>query len=150
MSKGISVKVARVKVLEALMSKLDDMEYEQAQYDIALKQYEEDTVKWKDAVAQIAFANFDITSTNKKNVAIRNWSGDDITRVEVEVYVDNNKLPDEPQRPKNPFESRGHGRNYIGGFDDRKADILNAIRILQLSDEDTVNTATYASVAKYL
>lgn len=150
MSKGISVKVARVKVLEALMSKLDDMEYEQAQYDIALKQYEEDTVKWKDAVAQIAFANFDISSANKKNVAVRNWSGDDTTRVEVEVYVDNNKLPNEPQRPKNPFESRGHGRNYIGGFDDRKADILNAIRILQLSDEDTVNTATYASVAKYL
>lgn len=150
MSKGISVKVSRIKVLEALMGKLDDMEFEQAKYDIALKQYEEDIVKWKDAVAQIAFTNFDITSTNKKNVAVRNWHGDDYTRVEVEVQIDNNKLPTEPQRPKNPFESRGHGRNYIGNYEDRKADILNAINILQLSDEDTVNTATYASVAKYL
>ena len=150
MSKGISVKVSRIKVLEALMGKLDDMEYERAQYDVALKQYEEDIIKWKDAVAQIAFANFDITTTSKKSVAVRNWHSDDTTRVEVEVQIDNDKLPTEPQRPKNPFEPRGYGRNYIGGFDDRKADILNAIRILQLSDEDTVNTATYASVSKYL
>lgn len=150
MSKGISVKVSRVKVLEALMGKLDDMEFEQAKYDIALKQYEEDIVKWKDAVAQIAFANFDITTTSKKSVVVRNWHSDDTTRVEVEVQIDNDKLPTEPQRPKNPFESRGHGRNYIGNYEDRKADILNAINILQLSDEDTVNTATYASVAKYL
>lgn len=150
MSKGISVKVSRVKVLEALMGKLDDMEFEQAKYKADTEQYEKDRDKWKDAVAQIAFANFDITKTSKKNVIVRNWHGDDNTRVEVEVYIDNNKLPDEPQRPKNPFESRGHGRNYIGDYEDRKADILNAINILQLSDEDTVNTATYASVAKYL
>ena len=150
MSKGISVKVARVKVLEALMSKLDDMEYEKAKYDSDVQQYEKDRDNWKDAVAQIAFANFDITSANKKNVVVRNWGNEDYTRVEVEVHIDNNKLPEEPQRPKNPFDVRGHGRNYIGDFDDRKADILNAIRILQLSDEDTVNTATYASVAKYL
>lgn len=150
MSKGISVKVSRVKVLEALMGKLDDMEFEQAKYKADTEQYEKDKDKWKDAVAQIAFANFDITSTNKKNVVVKNWYGDDITRVEVEIQMNNDKLPPEPQRPKNPFESRGHGRNYIGDYDDRKADILNAIRILQLSDEDTVNTATYASVSKYL
>lgn len=150
MSKGISVKVARVKVLEALMSKLDDMEFEQAKYKADVEQYEKDRDNWKDAVAQIAFANFDITSANKKNVVVRNWGNEDYTRVEVEVHIDNNKLPEEPKHPKNPFDVRGHGRNYIGDFDDRKADILNAIRILQLSDEDTVNTATYASVAKYL
>lgn len=150
MSKGISVKVSRIKVLEALMGKLDDMEFEQAKYKTDVEQYEKDKDNWKDAVAQIAFANFDITSTNKKNVVVRNWGNEDYTRVEVEVHIDNNKLPKEPQRPKDPFESRGHGRNYIGGYDDRKADILNAIRILQLSDEDTVNTATYASVTKYL
>jgi len=150
MSKGISVKVSRVKVIDALMSKLDDMEYLQAKYKTDVEQYEKDRDEWKDAVAQIAFAKFDITSANKKSVVVRNWHNDDTTRVEVEVHVENDKLPEEPQRPKNPFESRGHGRDYIGDYDDRKADILNAIRILQLSDEDTVNTATYASVAKYL
>lgn len=151
MSKGISVKVARVKVIEALMSKLDDMEYEKVQYDAALKQYEADKIEYRNALAQIAIAHMNLAENLGNNTGYRtHWFDSNKTHIEVSVAVPNDELPEEPKHPDNPFQSHGYGRNYVGGFDDRKADILNAIRILQLSDEDTVNTATYASVAKYL
>jgi len=151
MSKGINVKVKREKIIEALMSKLDDMEYAQHQYNSAKEKYDEDTKKWKDTVAQIAIAHMDITANIGDNTSITShWYDGESSRIEVSVTVPNSKLPEEPSSPDNPFQTSGYGRNYVGNYDDRKADILNAIRILQLSDEDVVSTATYASVAKYL
>jgi hypothetical protein len=59
-------------------------------------------------------------------------------------------MPVEPEAPKPPFQSQGYGRNYIGGFEDRLAEIQNAIRVLSMSDEEVVSTSTYQSVSRYL
>lgn len=150
MAKAISVKVSRLKVIEALTNKLDEMTKAKEAYEEANKQYEDELAKWKDQVAQIAYANFDITQSSKKSVCVRNWSQDSYMRVEVEVEIDKSKLPAEPERPKDPFQNHGYGRNYIGGYDDRVADIINAINILKMSDEEVVSTSTYAHVARFL
>jgi len=149
--KAINVKVARVKVIKALEVKLEEMKNAQMNYDLAFSKYEDDHKAWKDEVAKIAYANFDITSTSKKSVVTRNaWGNDDAIRVDVEVEIDKSKVPTEPEAPKQPFQSSGYGRNYIGGFEDRYAEISNAIRVLSMSDEELVSTSTYQSVSRYL
>ena len=148
--KAINVKIARVKVIKALEIKLEEMHNAKMNYDLAYSKYETDNKEWKEKCAQIAFANFDITSSNKKSVLVRNWSQDPNIRVEVEVEIDRTKLPEEPTSPKDPFQNHGYGRNYIGGYEDRVAEIQNAIRMLSMSDEEVVSTSTYQSVSRYL
>ena len=50
-----------------------------------------------------------------------------------------------PVEPKKDFESIGHHT-----YREQKAEIENAIRILKMTDEETVSTSTYQAVARYL
>ena len=149
--KAINVKVARTKVIKALEVKVQEMQNQKMNYDLAYSKYEDDHKAWKDEVAKIAYANFDITSTSKKSVTTRNaWGSEDSLRVDVEVEIDKSKVPAEPEAPKNVFQSSGYGRDYIGNYEDRIAEIQNAIRVLSMSDEEVVSTSTYQSVSRYL
>ena len=59
-------------------------------------------------------------------------------------------MPAEPEAPQNVFQSSGYGRTYIGNYEERIAEMQNAIRILNMSDEELVSTSTYQSVSRYL
>ena len=149
--KAINVKVARVKVIKALEVKVEEMKNAQMNFDLAYAKFESDYADWKSKVAQIAYANLDSVSDKSKTICVRNaWHNDDKIRVDVEVEVEKTLLPAEPEAPKNPFQTSGYGRNYIGGFEDRLAEITNAIRVLSMSDEEVVSTSTYQSVSRYL
>ena len=151
MAKAINVKVARTKVIKALEVKLEEMHNAKMNYDLLFSKYEDDTKAWKDKCVQIAYANFDIASANKKNVSVRNaWQNDENIRVDIEIEIAKDKIPAEPEAPKNPFGSQGYGRSYIGGYDERVEEITNAIRLLRMSDEEVVSTSTYQSVSRYL
>jgi seryl-tRNA synthetase len=152
MAKAISVKVARTKVIDALTNKMQEMKLAKEAYEQADKQYEIDRKAWETEVSRIAFQNFDIAKSDDKNVCIRNWghNSDRQTRVDVEISLDKSLLPVEPERPKDPFQSYGYGRNHVGNYDDRVAEIINAINILKMSDEEVVSTSTYQHVARYL
>ena len=50
-----------------------------------------------------------------------------------------------PKEPEKDFETL-HQHSY----NEQKAEISNAIRILKMTDEETVNTSTYNAVARYL
>jgi hypothetical protein len=50
-----------------------------------------------------------------------------------------------PQEPVKDFVTL-HQHSY----NEQKAEISNAIRILKMTDEETVNTSTYNAVAQYL
>ena len=149
--KAINVKVARTKVIKALEVKLQEMHNAQMNYELAHSKYEDDLKAWKNKVIQIAYVNYDITSANQKGVSVRNaWGNGDNLRVDIEVEVAKDKLPAEPEAPKNPFGSQGYGRTYIGGYQERVEEIGNAIRVLNMSDEEVVSTSTYQSVSRYL
>jgi hypothetical protein len=120
-------------------------------FDLAYAKFESDYAEWKNKVAQIAYAHLDSVKDKQKTISVRNaWHNDDNIRVDVEVEVPKDKMPAEPEAPKNPFQTSGYGRNYIGGFEDRLAEITNAIRVLSMSDEEVVSTSTYQSVSRYL
>lgn len=107
---------------------------------------------WNNAVARIAYDNFPKTKDELKEVSIRDWGyrSDTHTKVEITIDLENSLLPEKPKSPVNPFGSGGYGRHYIGDYNDRVKEIQNAIRILEMSDEEVVNTSTYQSVSRYL
>ena len=147
--KGINLKVAKVKLLTALKDKLKEVHSNQALYEAAFETHKNKVKDYEEAIKKIALKNLDLVTGVTKS----RWQSDEaVTEFEITVKIDNSKLPTEPEEPMPPYKGgRGYGRNYVSNeYDDIVADITNAIRMLELSDEDTVNASTYANVAKYL
>ena len=149
MGKGINIKVSKDKLVTALKEKLSEVCLNQSLYEKAVKTHKDDWKDYQDAVKKIALKNLNLVTDVTKS----RWQSDDtLTVFEITVKVDNTKLPTEPEEPTPPYRGgRGHGRNYVSNdYDDSVADLTNAIRMLELSDEDVVSTATYASVSRFL
>jgi len=148
-SKGINVKIYRTKLLTALKDKLSEVHSNQALHEAAVKTHEDNWKDYQEAIKKIALKNLDLVT----DVVKSRWQSDNtVTVFEITVKVDNDKLPTEPVEPTPPYKGgRGYGRNYVSNdYEDIVADMTNAIRMLELSDEEVISTATYASVAKYL
>lgn len=149
MGKGINIKVSKEKLLIALEEKLSEVHSNQALYEAGVETHKDNWKNYEEAIKKIALKNLDSVT----NVTPARWQNDDyFTVFEITVKVDNTKLPTEPKEPTPPYKGgRGYGRNYVSNdYDDIVADLTNAIRMLRLSDEDVVSTATYASVSRYL
>lgn len=150
MSKGINIKVKRTAIIQALQDKLTDMVNAQTYYENQLEVFEQEEKIWRNEVNKIALAKCSKMELTTDNTTVRPYYGTDDTLVEFQIRLTPNELPEEPVRPTAPFAASGYGKHYIGSYDDRVADVKNAIRILQLSEEDVVSTSTYANVVKYL
>jgi hypothetical protein len=70
----------------------------------------------------------------------RQWSNN--LNVDFDLTVKENEFPAEPQRE---FEQL-HRHTY----QEQKEEMENAIRILKMTDEETVSTSTYNAIARYL
>lgn len=152
MARAISVKVSRSKIIDSLKNRLVTMAQELEDYKQAKTNYKLNIELWNNAVARIAYDNFPQTKDDLKEVSIRDWGyrSDTHTKVEITIDLENSLLPEKPKEPVNPFGSSGYGRNHVGDYDERVQEIKNAIRILEMSDEEVVNTSTYQSVSRYL
>ena len=147
--KGINVKIYRTKLLTALQDKLDEVQSNQALYEAAVKTHKDIWEDYQNKVKKIAVKSIDSVT----NVTESRWQSDDNFKVySFDVKIPVNQLPEQPEEPIPPYRGgRGHGRNYVSNdYEDIFADMSNAIRMLKLSDEEVISTATYASVAKYL
>lgn len=150
-SKGINVKVKRIAIIKALHDRLTEMVHVQEEYEREVEAYEEAQLKWKEDVAKATLKLLDV-KTVAKNINVRKgyYNSDNQTNVMIDVMVDDNKLPVEPEGVKAPFQDRWSGKNYLGNYEERVVEITNALTILNMCEEDTINTSTYANVAKYL
>jgi hypothetical protein len=150
-SKGINVKVKRIAIIKALHDRLTEMVHIQEEYEREVEAYEKAQLKWKEDVAKATLKVLDFKTINE-NINIRKGYSvnNNQTNVMIDVMVDDNKLPVGPEGVKNPFSNTWSGKTYLGNYEERVAEIKNAITILNLSEEETVNTSTYANVAKYL
>ena len=149
--KGINLKVKRSAIIKALHDRLTEMVHIQEEYEREEKAYEKAKLKWEEEVAQITLQSLDF-KTICKNINIRKGysANNNQTNVMIDVMIDDHKLPVEPEGVKNPFRNTWSGKTYLGNYEERVAEIKNALNILNLSEEDTVNASTYANVAKYL
>jgi hypothetical protein len=150
-SKGINVKVKRDAIIKALHDRLTEMVHIQEEYEREVKAYEAAELKWKEDVAKITLKQLDVkTIAEHTNVRKGYYNSGNTTNVMIDVMIDDDKLPVEPEGVKAPFQDRWSGKTYLGNYEERVAEIKNAITILNMCEEDTVNTSTYANVAKYL
>ena len=146
MSKGINIKVSKDKLLGALEEKLRLVQTTQAEYEHQLKISEEEEKDYKEQVKKIV-----VNNPQFMGEVSHNWRGNGNV-FEIVVEIPQSLMPAEVQTPTKPYGGgRGYGRNYVSNdYDDIVADLTNAIRMLKLSDEEVVSTATYASVSRYL
>ena len=134
----INVKLPTAKVITALQQALAKLELDYTSQDEAEIQYQKAAEKWRKEVIKFAVDNISKAENIRTNY--RQWSGN--LNVDFDLTIKESDVPAEPQRD---FETM-----HISTYKDMKEEISNAIRILQLTDEETVSTSTYNSIARYL
>lgn len=139
MSKSVSVRVSRTKLIASLqlaIAKLNAEKDNKAQ-DKKLRD------KWEVRYKRIPLATFQRLS-HKFEVAVTDnpWRNDDSIEVTFTYYIKKDVAVDRLSYVA-PVEENWRNEHGI-------EEIAQAIRLLELSDEDTVNTATYRSVTQYL
>ena len=134
----INVKIPTVKVIKALEQALNKLELDYTSQDEAEGKYQKATEKWRKEVIKFAVDNISKAENIRTNY--RQWNNN--LNVDFDLTVKESEFPAEPQRD---FESMN-----IHSYREMKEEIANAIRILQLTDEEVVSTSTYNSIARYL
>jgi hypothetical protein len=137
-NKAINVKVPTLKIITALEASLAKLEADYATQAVNEAKYDKALEKWKADVFEFAMANV------KKSFNLRtNYrSYNNTLNVDFDLTVKESDMPVEPERE---FEYI-HASTYR----ESKKELSNAIRILKMTDEETVNTSTYNAVSEYL
>ena len=137
-AKAINVKIATPKIITALEASLAKLEADYATQEANEAKYLKAVEKWKTEVFEFAMANV------KKSFNLRtNYrSYNNTLNIDFDLTVSEKDMPAEPERN---FEYL-HASTYR----ESKKELSNAIRILKMTDEETVNTSTYNAVSEYL
>ena len=134
----INVKIPTQKVITALQQSLAKLELDYASQDEAEAKYQKALEKWRKDISKWAIDNFSKAENIRTNY--RSWGN--VLNVDFDIPTMEKDFPAEPERN---FETMN-----VHSYRDMKEEISNAIRILQLTDEQVVSTSTYNSIAKYL
>jgi len=136
--KAISVKIATPKVIKALETALAKLESDYSSQEANEAKYEKARQKWQKELSDYAVAN--IKKAENFRTSYRSWNN--TLNIDYDLTVAEKELPKEPQRDFVVM----HQHTY----NEQKEEMLNAIRILKMTDEEVVNTSTYNAVARYL
>jgi hypothetical protein len=136
--KAISVKIATPKVIKALQDSLAKLEADYSAQEAREAKYNEAHEKWKKELAEFAVANIKDAFNFRTNYRSYN----NCLNIDFDLTVGESNLPVEP--------TREHELLRQHEYREQKEEISNAIRILQMTDEETVSTSTYQAVARYL
>jgi len=138
MSRAITVKVATPKVIKALETKLANIKKDYAEQGANEAKYEKAREKWRKEVQDFAIANIKKAENFRTNY--RSWNNS--LNVDFDLIVKESDFPKEPERDFTVMHQ--HSYNEI------VEDITNALTILKMTDEETVNASTMKQIAKYL
>jgi len=136
--KAISVKIATPKIIKALETKLAQLNKDYEAQEANEAKYQKAYKAWQKEIGKWAIANFSKAENIRTNY--RSWNK--TLNVDFDIITEETSFPVEPQKD---FEVI-HQHSYR----EMKNEIENAIRILKMTDEETVNTSTYNAVAQYL
>jgi hypothetical protein len=138
MSRAITVKVATPKVIKALEATLAKLEKDYTSQEANEAKYQKLQAKWKKEIGDWAIANF--SKSQNLRTSYRHYNN--CLNVDFDIIVKENEFPTEPEKD---FEVI-HQHTYR----EMKEDIENALTILKMTDEETVNASTMKQIAKYL
>ena len=136
--KAIQVKIATPKIIKALETKLAELNKNYASQEANEAKYTKAQEKWRKEVGKWAIDNFAKAENLRTNY--RSWNN--TLNVDFDIITKEGTFPTEPERD---FEQIGHHT-----YREMKEEMENAIRILKMTDEETVSTSTYQAVARYL
>ena len=136
--KAISVKIATPKVIKALETALAKLESDYASQEANEAKYEKARKVWQKEVIDYAVAN--IKKAENFRTSYRSYNN--TLNIDFDLTVAEKEMPKEPEKD---YESIS-----LYNYREQKEEISNAIRILKMTDEETVNTSTYNAVARYL
>ena len=136
--KAISVKIPTQRVIDALTQSLNKLELDYTSQTENEAKHTKAYEAWKQEVGAWAIANFSKAENLRTNY--RSWNNN--LNVDFDIVVSEGNFPKEPEKD---FEVI-HTHTYK----EMKEEITNAIRILKMTDEETVSTSTYQAVARYL
>ena len=139
MSRAITVKVATPKVIKALETRLAELEKNWASQEANEAKYEKAREKWQKELQEFAVAN--IKKATNFRTSYRSYNN--ILNIDYDIVV--NKEGDLPKEPERDYE-----QIYQHTYREMKDDITNALTILKMTDEETVNASTMKQIAKYL
>ena len=137
-SKPISVKIATAKVIKALETKLAQLQADYTKQDENEAKYQKSLEKWRKDIGKWAIANF--TKAENLRTNYRQWNK--TLNVDFDIIVDEKDFPKEPEKDYEQI----HQHTYR----EMKEEMENAIRILKMTDEETVSASTYNAIARYL
>lgn len=133
MARGVSVKVATTKVIKALEDKLEAGTKAITNNEKKRKDYEKVEKAYYKEVADLAFKQISKAEVS----AHENWRNE--INVSIQLPAGSIKLSEKPQ-----IELEQELSRY------EIEEISNAIRILKMTDEETVNASTFNKLAQYL
>jgi hypothetical protein len=137
-SKAIQVKIATPKVIKALETKLAQLQADYTKQDENEAKYQKALEKWRKEIGKWAIANFAKAENLRTNY--RQWNK--TLNVDFDLIVDEKDFPKEPEKDYEQI----HQHTYR----EMKEEMENAIRILKMTDEETVSASTYNAIARYL
>ncbi len=131
---AINVKVSTKKVIALLEKRLVELKKGAAKYEKELKEYQAADKAYDAAIAAFVPEG----KPHEVQIRHRGWGiPDNLVDVEVTYRVKKSLLPKRPERPEAMA-----GINSI-------EDIEQAIRILNMTDEEVVNASTFKAVSKF-
>jgi hypothetical protein len=137
-SKPISVKIATTKVIKALEARLAKLEADYTKQDENEAKFQKKLEAWKKDIGKWAIANFSKAQDLRTNY--RQWNK--TLNVDFDIVVSEKDFPAEPVKDYEQI----HQHSYR----EMKDEMENAIRILKMTDEETVSASTYNAIARYL
>jgi len=136
--KAIQVKIPTAKIISALEAKLAKTKADYSKQDEYEAKYKLEKEAWQKALGEWAIANFSKAQDLRTNYRAYNKT----LNVDFDIITDGKDFPQEPEKDYNEI----HRHTYH----EMVEEIENAIRILKMTDEETVNTSTYNAIARYL
>ena len=137
-AKAINVKVSTVKIIQALEASLARIKQEYLVQDSKELEYQASYENWKKELFQYALAMVEKAYNIRTNY--RSWNT--LLNIDFDIPLDGKDIKQEPQRDFTVKPDWSYKQEV--------EEIENAIRILKMTDEETVSTSTFNSISQYL
>jgi len=138
MSRAITVKVATPKVIKALETKLETIKKDKENEASNEAKFQKLNEKWKKEIVAFAIANIKKAENVRSNY--RSWNNQ--LNLDFDITVSELDMPKQPERDFTTM----HDHTYR----EMVEEINNALSILRMTDEETVNASTMKQIARYL
>ena len=136
--KAISVKIPTQRVINALETKLAELQANYKTQDENEAKFQEAQKAWNEQL--VSYAISQISKAENLRTNYREWNK--TLNVDFDIVVSEKDFPAEPVKDYEQI----HQHSYR----EMKDEMENAIRILKMTDEEVVNASTYNAIARYL